>query len=92
MEDISLDDIIKHVHMSKSYFCKVFKKETGHTFLQYINDMRTVYAHRLLTESDMPIQKIAENAGFSSIAHFERVFKQAHGISPREMRKKRQIH
>lgn len=88
MEDISLDDIIKHVHMSKSYFCKVFKKETGHTFLQYINDMRTVYAHRLLTESDMPIQKIAENAGFSSIAHFERVFKQAHGISPREMRKK----
>ncbi|MGN1203374.1 MAG: helix-turn-helix domain-containing protein, partial [Eubacterium sp.] len=81
--------IIKYSHMSRANFCRVFKKETGNTFLQYLNNLRIAYAHSLLTETNMPIQRISEKSGFSSVLHFDRVFKNIHGITPSAMRKNR---
>lgn len=87
-DDLTLDFISEYAHMSKTHFCRVFKKETKTTFLQYINNLRIAYAHNLLIETDRSINTIAENAGFSSLLHFERVFKQIHGITPSAMRKR----
>ena len=87
-EDLTLDLVVQYAHMSKANFCRVFKRETGNTFLQYLNNLRVAYAHSLLVETDMQIQKISEKAGFSSLLHFERVFKNAHGITPSAVRKK----
>lgn len=87
-KDITLDQIVSYAHMSKANFCRVFKKETGDTFLNYLNSLRVAYAHNLLIETDMKIQDIAVKAGFSSVLHLERVFKKVHGISPSAMRKR----
>ena len=86
-ENITLDFIVDYSHMSKANFCLVFKKETGSTFLEYINNRRVAYAHSLLIETDMPIQRIAEKTGFSSTLHLDRVFKSIHGTTPRGIRK-----
>lgn len=88
MEDLSLDFIINYSHMSRANFCRVFKKETGNTFLQYLNNLRVAYAHSLLTKTNMSIQNIAEKTGFSSVLHFDRIFKNIHGSAPSIIRKR----
>ena len=74
--------------MSKSHFCHLFSKETGSTFLQYVNNLRISEAHRLLLETDMKIHEISDNVGFHSVAQMTRVFKSIHGVSPSQLRKK----
>lgn len=85
-ENISLDFIAKYAHMSQSNFCLVFKRETGNTFLNYIQSLRGTKAHRLLLETKMSVGEIAEKTGFSTIQQMERVFNNLYGKTPREMR------
>ena len=87
-KDINLNFICDYVHMSKSHFCHLFSKETGSTFLQYVNNLRISEAHRLLLETDMKIHEISDNVGFHSVAQMTRVFKSIHGVSPSQLRKK----
>lgn len=86
-EDISLEFITNYAHMSKSNFCRIFKEETGTTFLQHLNNLRVAHAHSLLVTTNKSMQKIAEETGFSSLLHFERVFKNIHGTAPSVVRK-----
>ncbi len=86
-EEITLDFIAKYVHMSKSNFCLMFKKETGNTFLSYLQLLRSTKAHKLLINTDYSIEKVAETVGFSSIQQMERVFNSLYKKTPREMRK-----
>lgn len=83
---ISLDRISEMIHLSKYHFCRIFKKDTGITFFEYLNKVRLAHAHRLLIQSDMTINEIAVKTGFGSAAYFSRVFKKAHGISPKTAR------
>lgn len=85
-KELSLEFIVKYAHMSKSNFCRAFKAEMGTTFLRHLNNLRVAQAHSLLVNTDKSIQKISEETGFSSLLHFERVFKTIHGVSP-EMKK-----
>ncbi len=73
--------------MSKSHFYSVFAKETGSTFLQYVNNLRAAEAHRLLLETDMKIREISDNVGFHSVAHMTQIFKEIHGVSPTAFRR-----
>lgn len=86
-EEISLDFISDYMHMSKSNFCLVFKKEVGDTFINYINSLRIARVHMLIRSTDMPLSSIAEQTGFASVDYMTRTFKKIHGISPSSMRK-----
>lgn len=88
-ENFSLDDVTRHIHMSKSRFCEVFHKTTGFTFLKYLNLIRIMPVERELMLLDKPLSKIAENNGFSSVAHMTRIFNSAFGMSPTEYRRRR---
>lgn len=88
-QNISLDFIADYAHMCKSHFCYVFAKETGTTFLQYLNSLRAAEAHRLLLETDLPVHQISDKLGFSSTAHMTRIFKSIHGLSPSAFRKQK---
>ena len=84
---ITLDDAVEYAHMSKTHFCRLFKNETGLTFLKHINNLRLARAHYLLVHTDHSIRQIAEMAGFSSLLQFERIFKSANGKSPQALRR-----
>ena len=84
---ITLDDAVEYAHMSKTHFCRLFKKETGITFLKHINNLRLARAHYLLVHTSFSIRLIAEMAGFSSLLQFERIFKNANGKSPQALRR-----
>ena len=85
-DNITLDFIAGYAHMSQSNFCLMFKRETGNTFLNYIQLLRCAQAHKLLIGTNMPIGKIAEKTGFTSVQQMERTFKKNYAKSPREMR------
>ncbi|MFC5404092.1 response regulator transcription factor [Cohnella soli] len=87
-EPISLDDVAEGIHLSKNYFCNVFKAETGLTFWDYLTQIRIEKAKELL-QTDMKTYEIAYTVGYENASYLSKVFKKAHGITPSEYRKKR---
>ena len=81
-EDLSLDGVSMQAGMSRFHFCKRFRKSTGVTFTQYISRVRVEKAKQLLLNINFRISEIAYEAGFQSLTHFNRVFKQMVGESP----------
>ncbi len=86
-ESISLDKAAGLVGLTNSAFCKFFKRVTGKTFSDYVNDIRTGNACRLLTESDRTINEIAFASGFESLTYFNRVFLKKKKMTPGVFRK-----
>lgn|GEM_PF-129802 len=85
-EDITLDFITQYAHMSQSNFCLVFKKETGNTFLEYINRLRSTLAHKMLTNTNESVGSIALATGFGSVLQMDRMFKRFYNKTPKQMR------
>jgi len=87
-EKISVSEAAALIHLSKSAFCKFFKRTTGHTFSWYVNEIRIGQAAVLLAESDKTVADICYSCGFESLTYFNRIFLKKKGLSPREFRKK----
>ncbi|MEA5404429.1 AraC family transcriptional regulator [Arcicella sp. DC2W] len=85
--DISLKNVAELIHLSESAFCKFFKKMTGKTYSDYLNEIRIGKACSLLTASDKTIAEIGFQTGFESITYFNRVFLRKKKRTPNEFRK-----
>ncbi|GAA3521829.1 AraC family transcriptional regulator [Aquimarina addita] len=79
---ITLDEIADKVSMSVPGFCRYFKKITGKTFIQFVNEYRLVHAAKLLHEKQTSITDICYESGFSNFSHFNKLFKQFSGRTP----------
>ena len=84
---ITFSDAAEFMKLSEPYFSKFFRKVSGMTFSQYLNTVRLEHAIELLKNNTnhMPITEIAAQCGFDTIRHFNRVFKDITGMSPRQM-------
>jgi AraC-like DNA-binding protein/ligand-binding sensor protein len=85
-EAITLALVVEHVHMSRFYFCKLFKKVTGMTLTEYVARVRVEKAKSLLTNQSMRVSEVVYAAGFGSIPRFNSVFKRYVGMPPTEYR------
>jgi AraC-like DNA-binding protein len=83
---IGIDEAARIINISKSAFCKFFKRTTGKTFSDYLNEIRIGYACYQLLETDKPVATIARSAGFDSVSYFNRVFTKKKNSTPREFR------
>lgn len=81
-EELSLNRVAGTVNMSSFYFCKVFKRETGLTFLEYLSRTRVEKAKNLLLNPNTRVSEVAFEVGFASLANFNRTFKRVVGNSP----------
>lgn len=79
---ITLDELAGRFYISPYHLCREFKKFTGRTITQYVNQIRIGHAQRLLNESDLPIWQISAHVGFSNVTHFNRVFKEITATNP----------
>ncbi|MBQ3762535.1 MAG: helix-turn-helix transcriptional regulator [Clostridia bacterium] len=86
MHDISLSDVSEFTGFTKCYFSRIFKQQTGVTFSEYLRQKRVSVAASMLVHSDLQIREIAMNAGFGSIATFNRVFLSEKTCTPSEYR------
>lgn len=87
-EDINRDDIAASVFLTPNYLSKVFRKETGLTLREYINDCRISEAKKLLATTSQSISDIAFDLGFENVSYFSTVFKKECGLGPLAWRNK----
>lgn len=85
---ISIQELASLLHFSEPYFMRFFKKHTGTTCVDYINDVRMAKAAELLSATDSSIMEVAMQAGMHNISYFNRVFKKKYQMTPKEYRKK----
>ena len=84
---ISLDEVAAEVGMNRSAFCSYFKRCKGMTFSQFVTQYRLNTACELLKHSQKQISEICFAVGFNDVPHFNRVFKESQGVTPKEYRK-----
>jgi AraC-like DNA-binding protein len=87
--ELSVDDIAHAVELPAVTLSRYFRRYTGRSLIEFLNEVRIDQARRLLIESDEPIGTIALAVGFGNLSHFNRQFRKKVGHSPREYRKSR---
>ncbi|EPZ42156.1 helix-turn-helix domain-containing protein [Alicyclobacillus acidoterrestris] len=85
-EPISLQDVAERVYLSPSHFSRLFKAETGTTFIDYLTNYRIQKSKILLRVTSLPVEIIANNTGFSNASYFSTTFKRLEGRTPTEYR------
>ncbi len=86
-ETIQLEDISAITNMTVPSFCRYFKRVTGKTFTEFVNEFRIVHACKLLSEERHTISEVCYESGFNNFSHFNRLFKEKTGQSPNAYRK-----
>ena len=80
--NIQLDDICKHINVSKQYCMRLFKKYMNMTINDYILEMRMKHAAYLMLHTYMNVNQVADYLGFANVSYFSRVFKKYYGVPP----------
>ena len=84
---IFLEEIAETINMTVPALCRFFKRSTGKTFVQFLNEYRVTHACKLISEENRNITDIAFECGFHNLSNFNRVFKKVTEKSPSEYRK-----
>ena len=85
-KDLSVKEIGSQFGLTPNYLSQIFKKETGMSFVNYLNNLRIEKACGLLRNSDIKIAEVANQIGYNDNQYFYRVFKKYTGKTPIEYR------
>lgn len=83
---LSLQEIAAAEFVSEAWLSRLFRKEVGVSFMQYITGLRLRKAAEQLTATRMSVQQIAQQHGFASSRVMSDLFKREHGLTPRQFR------
>lgn len=87
-DPLSLSEMAAMSGASETYFCRLFKHETGMTFVDYLNSLRIESACIQLRDTTDNALDVCYEVGFNDYTHFGRQFKKNVGIPPAEFRRK----
>jgi two-component system response regulator YesN len=90
-DEITCTKVAAHINFSPAYFSRLFKKETGRSYVEYVTFVRLKRASALLRHSDNTIEQIAEELGFNTPNYFSNIFKKYIGLTPSEFRATKEI-
>ncbi|WP_261303324.1 response regulator transcription factor [Paenibacillus andongensis] len=85
-EELSLEDVAEHVHLNPYYFSKVFKQQTGETFIDYVTRLRIERAKECIRDGQFSLKEVCYMVGYKDPNYFSRVFKKVTGVTPTEYR------
>lgn len=85
-ERITVETLAQYVGYSETYLSKKFKRETGKSILDYINECRIESAKQMLVSCELSILEISERLGFGTQSYFGAQFKKVTGMSAGEYR------
>jgi AraC-like DNA-binding protein len=86
--DLTLEECAARLHYNANYLSSVFRKETNHSFSEYISMYRFNMAKKWLADSDMPIKDIATKLRYNNSQNFIRSFRKQEGLTPGQYREK----
>jgi two-component system response regulator YesN len=85
-EHLTVATVSEFLNMNASYFSHLFKKETGKSFIDYVNETRINKAKELLATTDYRVYEISAMVGIDSPNYFSILFKKITGKSPNDIR------
>ncbi|WP_339319511.1 AraC family transcriptional regulator [Paenibacillus sp. FSL R10-2734] len=88
--NITVQQVAERSFMSASHFQRLFKKTTGVTFMQYLQNIRIQRCCELLKSTEISIQEAANQVGYQDMKFFHALFRKKTGVTPRQYRKSTQ--
>ena len=85
-EALKVEDLAALCNMSYSYFAKNFRELYGQSCKKYIEFIRLCKAEDLLLFTNLDLNYISQETGFTDCSHFIKVFRGKHGITPKQFR------
>ncbi len=85
-EDISLDSVAERVKVTPSYLSRLFKKEMGINFQDYLTDVRIEKAVELLRDESLSVRALSRAVGYNNHTYFCKIFKRETGKTVGEYR------
>lgn len=83
---ITLEEVAEYTHLNSSYFSRLFKKETGMSFIHYVTHTKMEQAKEWLDQSPRSVEQVAEQLGYENKSYFTKLFKLHTGTTPGEFR------
>lgn len=87
-ETVRLSAAAEKADMSEAAFSRLFKRNTGHNFVDYVQTIRISEACKQLRLTDLPITEIASQVGFQNLSNFNRAFLRKREITPSQYRRR----
>lgn len=84
--NLTLRALANMQNISAGYLSTLFKRETGQTLTEHVNQKRVKLAMQLLSSTKLQIQTVAQHCGILDIHYFAKIFKNYTGKTPREYR------
>jgi len=85
---LTLRHVSKEMNLTREYFCRLFKAETGITPAKYIKKLRLEKGKELLEDTLLSVKQITHQIGLNDESHFVKDFKNAYGLTPSRYRSK----
>jgi two-component system response regulator YesN len=89
-EKIDLELLSNKFHISREHISRLFKRDFGENFIEYITKVRLNKAVELLKGTNLKLQSISDQTGFSDVSYFSKVFKKQYGLPPADYREARE--
>lgn len=86
-ENIQMEQVLTLANLSLAAFCRYFKRMTGMTFTEFLNQYRINQAKHLLLQH-YNVSEACYESGFENLSHFNRTFKKLSGENPKDFRKR----
>ncbi len=87
-QEVNLKQLAELVNMAEGSLCRFFRENMGMTIFEYLNQIKTDFACKLLMNQDLSIMEVGFDSGFNNLSHFNKQFRKTTGIPPSEYRKK----
>ncbi|MEG6617027.1 response regulator [Peptococcaceae bacterium 1198_IL3148] len=87
-QKLTLQSVSANVFLNPQYFSRIFRREVGVSYTDYVNKLRIEYACKLLETTNYPAYRISSECGFTDPSYFNRVFVQQMNVTPKAYRQK----
>lgn len=91
-DNLTLEFLSSHFHISLSHLCRQFKKAAKMTFTEYLLTCRMSKAIELLQDTELSIAQISDRSGYADYFYFNKMFKKYTGHTPAGYRKDKELH
>lgn len=81
-EMVTMNEMARLCHLSPSYFSRLFRREMGENFINYVNRIKVQWAKERLRSSNDSVVQIAQELGYMDSSYFISVFKKFEGTTP----------
>ncbi|MDP4181082.1 MAG: AraC family transcriptional regulator, partial [Bacillota bacterium] len=85
-EQITLGRVAENIYVSSFYLSRMFKKELGKSFIDFLTEIRVEKSKELLKDGKYKTYEVAQLVGFSDSQYFSKTFKKITGMTPTEFR------